>query len=310
MQELKIHFLNTIWSDAIILESGNHFGFVDTGSAFYFPMIKSHLETFKITELDFIILTHFHSDHYGNIKEIIETFGVNVLYLKHYYGIEGSTASGHEKNDEYINQELQTYNEIIEAAKKHSTKIIYLDDLTTNTYTITLNNIALELYDTKNRLLTIYNNPDSEFYHKNYFSENFNSIGIFIKVNNFNIFLGSDVTCSKTDIDEFKTLSIKMIKQIYQKYNINNIDIYKSCHHGGGSTNTLELCNLLKPQYTIITNTARWLDTYDTYSNLKKANPDVKILPTDYQKYLFTINKIISYEVLIEDSLFITLNKN
>ena len=47
-KELKIHFLNTIWSDAIILESNNHFAFVDTGSKFYYPMIKDHLTKYNI----------------------------------------------------------------------------------------------------------------------------------------------------------------------------------------------------------------------------------------------------------------------
>ena len=34
-----------------------------------------------------------------------------------------------------------------------------------------------------------------------------------------------------------------MINRIYEKHNINHIDIYKSCHHGDGGTNTLPLCN-------------------------------------------------------------------
>ena len=63
MKSLKIHFLNTIWSDAIILESNNHFAFVDTGSAFYYPMIKKHLDDLNIQTIDFIIITHFHNDH-------------------------------------------------------------------------------------------------------------------------------------------------------------------------------------------------------------------------------------------------------
>lgn len=310
MQELKIHFLNTIWSDAIILETNGHFGFVDTGSSFYYPMIKEHLKDYNIQKLDFIILTHFHSDHYGNIKSIIENYQVSNLYLKHYYGIEGSTASGHERDEEYINKELETYKNIIEVANSHKVNIIYLDDFNTNMQIVNFYDINLELYDVNNRLYEIYNNKNSEFYHKNCFSENFNSIGIFIKINEHNIFLGGDVTCSKTDITELKALSIKMMEQIYQNHNINNIDIYKSCHHGGTGTNTLELCNLLKAKYAIITNTARWLDTYDTYENLKNANPKVLILPTDFQKYIFTINNNITYKIIKEDSLFITLNKN
>ena len=39
-------------------------------------------------------------------------------------------------------------------------------------------------------------------------------------------------------------------------------------------------------------------------------NKDVKILPTDFQKYIFKINDKIDYEVIKEESLFITLGKN
>ena len=102
MKELKIHFLNTIWSDAIILEKNKRFGFVDTGSAFYYPMIEKHLEGYNIKELEFIILTHFHSDHYGNILNIINNYKVKTIYLKHYHGLDGTTSSGYASNEEYI----------------------------------------------------------------------------------------------------------------------------------------------------------------------------------------------------------------
>ena len=48
----------------------------------------------------------------------------------------------------------------------------------------------------------------------------------------------------------------------------------------------------------------------NTYDNLKNAYPDVEILPTDFQKYIFTIDNKISYEKIMEESLFITLKKN
>lgn len=310
MKTLKIHFLNTIWSDAIVLENKEHYALVDTASSFYYPMVKKHLEDFKITELDFILLTHFHTDHYGNINNIINDFKVNKIYLKHYYAIEGSTSSGTLSNEEYLEKELNTFNSILNLAKEKNVEIIFLDELNTNNTQIKFQDITLDLFDTKNRLYEMYNDEASEYYKQKRFSENFNSIGTFIKVNDYNIFLGGDVTCSSTDIENLKELAIKMLNEIYKKYDINYIDIYKSCHHGGGGTNTLDMCNILKARYAIITNTGRWLDNWDTFKNLKTGYKDVEILPTDYQKYIFTINDQITYEVIKEDSLFITLNKN
>ena len=86
MNKLKIHFLNTIWSDAIVLEKNKHFAFVDTGSKFYYPMVKEYLNSLNVEKIDFIILTHFHNDHYGNAANIISDYQVDKLYLKRYYG--------------------------------------------------------------------------------------------------------------------------------------------------------------------------------------------------------------------------------
>ncbi len=310
MSNLKIHFLNTIWSDAIILEKNNKYAFVDTGSKFYFPMVKDHLEKYNIHKIEFILLTHFHNDHYGNVANIINNYKVTKLYLKRYYGLDGTTSSGYGSNDEYIENEFRNYYDIIEACEKNQTEIIYIDELGLEEMTINFENSFIDVYDIKNRLNDIYNNKESEFYQTKRFNENFNCVGVFIKENNFNIFLGADVTCSSTDIIEVKALSYKMIERIYKKYNIDSIDLYKSCHHGGGGTNTLELCKLLKAEYVVITNTARWLDTYDTYSNLKTANQNVIILPTDLQKYIFTIGENITYEKIEEESLFLTLKKD
>lgn len=309
MDKLKIHFLNTIWSDAIILEKNNHFAFVDTGSKFYYPMIENYLYEHNITKIDFIILTHFHNDHYGNIENIIYNFKVDKLYLKRYYGLDGTTSSGYSSNEEYIKNEFKNYYAILEACEITLTDVIFVDELGCNELEVNFQGTILELYDIKNRLNDIYSNKESKYYQKKVFNENFNCIGIFIREKNHNIFLGADVTCSSYDIKEIKEISLQMINRVYEKHNINSIDLYKSCHHGGGGSNPFKLCFLLKAKYVIITNTAKWLDNYDSCENLEIANNDVKILTTDHQKYIFTIGEEINYKTIEEESLFITLKK-
>lgn len=310
MKQLKIHFLNTIWSDSILLESNNNFAFVDTGSKHYWPMIDEYLKNLNIEKLDFILLTHFHSDHYGNMKRIIDSYNVSKIYLKHYYGLEATTGSNSNSSEEYIENEMNNYNDILAAAKNNNTEIIFLDDLGVVDTSIHFQNVEIELYDVNNRLFEIYNNPNSEFYQQKRFNENFNSLGAFININNKNRFLGADVTCSNTDIEILSKLSYKMVQRYYNKHNVDNIDLYKACHHGGDGTNSQELCKLLKSNYTVITNTDRWLDNWDTYKNLKASNENMTILKTDYHKYIFDINNKITYQTIDDVSLFIKLELN
>lgn len=310
MENFKIHFLNTIWSDAIILECDNHFALIDTGSTFYYPMIKKHLEDHFVNKLDFIIITHFHSDHYGCCKDIINEFEVDTLYLKRYYGLDGTTSSGFQSNEEYIENEFKNYYAILDSCANNNTNVVFIDEIGNDNIQIAFQNITLDLFDVLNRLNNLYTDKEGAFYQQKRFNENFNSLGIFIKVNDYNIFLGADITCSNTEIEEVRELSIKMINKIYKKHNIDKIHIYKSCHHGGGGTNTLPLCKLINADFVFITNTARWLDNWPTFNYLKEANPSVSIYTTDFQKYIVSIEDEIEIEKIVEDSLFITLNKN
>ena len=310
MNELKIHFLNTIWSDAIILEKNKNYAFIDTGSKFYYPMIQDYLNSNEINEIEFILLTHFHNDHYGNVENIIKNYKVNKLYLKRYYGIEGSTGSGAESDDSFINNEFKNFEKILKSAKEKNTNVIFINEHDNDIYNINFQDIDIELYSVRNVLYDIYTDKESKYYKQRVFNENHNSIGVFFKVNDFNVFLGADLICMDNDVKELDNKAISIINQIYKRHNINHIDLYKSCHHGHYENNPLELCKLINPNYTVITNTSRWLDTYSTYDSLKKANPNVNILLTDHQKYVFTITDKIQYYTIDEESLFIILNKD
>lgn len=309
MEKVKIHFLNTIWSDAIILENNNHYAFIDTASDFYYPMIKNHLKQHNIIDIDFILLTHFHSDHYGNVSSLIKDYNVKTLYMKRYYGVEGSTGSGAKSDEEFLENEKNNYNKILLSAKENNTKVVFINDFNSDIYTINFNNINIELYKIQNDLYNIYTNKNSKYYNQKVFNENHNSIGVFFKVNDFNIFMGSDLICLDNELKQLDNSAIKIIKEIYKRHNINHIDLYKSNHHGHFENNPYELVKLINPTYTIITNSPKWTDNYSTIKDIKKVNPNAIILHTDYQKYIFEISNEINYQEIKEESLFITLKK-
>ena len=309
MEDFKIHFLNTIWSDAIILERNGKYGFVDTASAFYYPMVKEYLDKNKISDIEFIILTHFHSDHYSNICNIINDYHVKALYIKKYSGHEGITGAGYESNEEYLLHEKSKYQEILDTSKKVS-DVIFLDDVNCP-YVIDFDGVELSLYNTTNHLINLYEDNTREYYHQNRFSENANSVPIFITINNHTVFLGSDLIDSDSSIPEFNALARRIVQDIYDKYHINHIDIYKSCHHGGGGTNGEKLLQLLNSDYVVITNTDKWLDRWPTIENINKANPKAKVYKTDYYQYIFDLSKKkIKVTEIPCESLFITLHKN
>ena len=106
----KIHFINVQegGSDAIILESNGHFAMVDTGEDYDFPdgsdsrypwregietsykhvltdRVFRRLKELGVQKLDFYFkLTHTHSDHIGNVDELLSTYPVGRIYMKKY----------------------------------------------------------------------------------------------------------------------------------------------------------------------------------------------------------------------------------
>ena len=308
MKQLQIHFLNTIWSDAILLEKDHHFALIDTASRFYYPDLCDLLKRKGCLHLDYIILTHYHSDHYGNLAQVLRDFGADKLYLKHYDAIDGASSSGGKSDEEYWRDELTHYNEILDVAKDSSCELIFLDELDVDSTTIDFVGTTLELEGLINNLRKLYN--EGPYKGQKLFSENFNSMAIFIYEKKHAVMLAGDVTTSTTDIEALHGLGYIYVKRFYERHHLSKIDVYKSAHHGGSGTNPYEFLKLLNPDYLIITNTARWLDNYTTIPDMLKINPACQILPTDYYQYTFRIGKEIKCYKRKKKSLFLKLKKN
>lgn len=269
---MKVHFLKTIWSDIIILEDNGRFALVDTGIKEQYNQLADYLDRIGATKIDFILLTHFHRDHYGNINELVKNWEVKKVYFKEYGGHDSTTAWGSNADDEYRQSEREIWQKMRECIELNSSI-----EMAENTDCIKFSDTLLYLYAKENSVQVIWDDESHpETYHKNAFSENQNSLSVFFEVNGKAVFLGGDMMDfpSSHPLANYATLQVakKIGKQIY---------LYKAPHHGTKGTTCDEALAIFKPEKAVITNGVEWLEQYDTIECLKKANPNVEIMLTE-----------------------------
>ena len=269
---MKLHFLKSIWDDIILLEEDNHYALIDTGFTEQFKQIQNYFEKLNIKKLDFIFLTHFHRDHYGNIVDIIKNYQVDKVYFKDYSGLDGRTATGTPASVEYRKEEMEKCNYIKENIRKYS-KLIIIDE---NVRDIIFNNHIFKVYASDNKLSKIFNDKNSIYYKKYLFSENYNSCVLFANIYGKKILLSGDIT----DSEKYDGIAYKNNYQIAKMIK-EEIDIYKVAHHGDSHSNSKDTLNIYKPKYAIITNTKEELLDPEIENNLVSSNKEVVILYTD-----------------------------
>ena len=96
---MELHFLKTAWSDIIILKQDNDIAMIDTGYENQFIDIKKYLDQMGIKKIKFILLTHFHRDHYGSIPNLVKNYDVDRVYFKNYSVLEISNILGISSNN-------------------------------------------------------------------------------------------------------------------------------------------------------------------------------------------------------------------
>ena len=247
----RIHFITLTkgGSDAIILESDGHFGMIDTGEDPLFPdgtdsrypdrlgitkdPLKSlqdrlfiHLDKLGVKKLDFILVTHSHSDHIGNASDIMDKISVDKLFIKNY-----SDDKITDKDRLWDN--LFGYDKAIESAKRNNVKIVQpIEDKDSN---FNLGNMNIQLYNYKEDV-------DEEGNIIKYYDDNLNSILSVITVNGKKIFLGGDLQNNTGKEDYYGAI-------------IGHVDFMKLNHHKFHEEpeNTTRFLDMLSPSYAIAT---------------------------------------------------------
>ena len=288
---MELHFLKIRWGDIIILKSGDRVAMIDTGYEGNFEQIREYLNALGTRKIDFILLSHFHPDHYGSIAQIVENFEVGTVYLKEYSGLDYKTAGGKLADDDYRRSEEEKYRSIKRAVETHSRL-----GVTERTEEIEFDGYRLKLYHAQNLIRQIYEDETHlEFYHRIAFSENQNSLAALMKVNGVNVFFGGDVRDEAWDHPLANRANTQIAQAIGEQ-----IDIYKVPHHGTTRCNTDEALATYRPRMAVITNGKAFVEERSTIlQDLARANADVRVLLTEERDVVIEISD--TGEITVKD---------
>ena len=244
----KIHFLDTqsqtnpyYHNDAILLESNGKFAMVDVAvGGESCNKILNYLNSVGVKKLEFVVITHWHNDHYGCNGIFRDGSGIEAdkFYLKN---IDAT----------YKVSLPEAYqNEYVLFKTNAGSKAVLLKD----NITLNFEDYTLELRNMTNRVQQLVNGNYCNGNHATC-GENINSI----------VIKGTDKISGKTfylaaDAEGYRDNNNEVIYNWEYELakGVGYVDIYKVSHHGHGSSkltynNPRQLMDVLKPKYSILT---------------------------------------------------------
>lgn len=241
----KLHFLSTGSSDAILIESNGVYALVDssnpssTDANFNGTKVANYLKSKGVKKLDYLIITHSHSDHNGGVPELVSAGLVdsNTVYVyKHYVQTIEDRIHPDFDNKGYYDRAM-TAIDSVGAVKK---------DIANSNYSLQVGGVDLTFYNT-----TVHADKD----------ENANSLGIMVNDSGNKIFLAGD-------IDNVYGVENSLVSQI------GKVDVLKVAHHGGANATTTSLLETLHPSSAVITSNLN-LYIYPQLAYLRGIGADV-----------------------------------
>ena len=79
----RVHYIDVGQGDCELIECGGQYMLIDAGENGHETEVLNYLNSFNITKLDYVVVSHQHSDHIGGLAEVLEEFEVaNVIMPK------------------------------------------------------------------------------------------------------------------------------------------------------------------------------------------------------------------------------------
>lgn len=264
----KVYFIDTytsekVPSDAILLESNGKYAMIDTGSQTSSIEVIDFLHDLGVQRLEFILITHFHSESFGGIYGEIDTdnlllsdIKIGKVYMKEYSASDsyfkdknGNIISSSSQVSERRNLRSTMYTTIRENTILESISFVPIDS---SLKELKLGNVVLSLYNTTERL----KNYSSKCLKNFNCNENSNSIVTYAKINGKSMYLSGDIY-NAYNSDDTKYLNNKteevIAKEVTNAFG-KSVDVYKASNYGNQDSNVKEALKLLNPTYSIITN--------------------------------------------------------
>ena len=289
----KIHFINVsptnLGSDAILLESNGHYAMIDTGEDYDFPddsdprypyhdgtntdyrnvmteRVMRHLKNVGVETLDFILITHAHSDHIGNADELMENFNVNKVYMKRY-------SDSRITDKERLWDSQYNYDKVLAVASQKGIPVI--QDISKEQAHFYLGDMDIQLYNYENKYTNGQLTPVVD--------DNSNSIISVITVNGKKIF-------SAGDLNNLDYLNEDRYGPI-----IGKVDMMKFNHHFDAEfSNTSNFLQHLHPSIVVQTSSNDpWKNHHlatDVINQLKSYGTQlIKASSAEYEATVFDI---------------------
>lgn len=235
----RLHFLNTGYSDCILIESSGKFALIDCGEDTEYPSNKPNLKLPGFEQevlaylkknavnmegkvvLEFVLGTHCHSDHIGGFDTIIkdDAVVVNKAYLREY---DESHIIKYERL-RWDNQEV--YDQMMGALKEKNVQVI--------------NHVENVSFTMGNFNLSFFVGPALPEGKK--FGENVNSVVTLVEKGNLRAVLSGDMN--------YKNGGEKAIGA-----KIGKVNLLKVGHHGYLGSTSAYWAKTLNPELSIVTN--------------------------------------------------------
>lgn len=82
---MYVHYINVDQGDSILIQKNNKNLLIDSGPKSHKKQLFKFLKSLDISTLDYVIATHPHDDHIGNMNSIINSYKINSFYAPKVY---------------------------------------------------------------------------------------------------------------------------------------------------------------------------------------------------------------------------------